>query len=134
VLSGLHGIGSLIILPINGAQVSTTHSLGKASAYKAPFLGFIAAYLMATKAPVATWMTVGLKYLLVSYPRMLPVQCVQFFYSPVIGFLFKISKAPTLSSPLISDVVGSSTLNFLHDCNSENGILSKQALVYGQSL
>jgi len=53
-LSGLHGIGSLMILPINGAHVYTTHSLGNASAYKAPFVGFIAAYLIATNTPVAT--------------------------------------------------------------------------------
>jgi len=54
VLSGLHGIGSLIIVPINGLDVSTTHSLGNYSEYIAPYLGFIAAYLIATNTPVAT--------------------------------------------------------------------------------
>jgi len=66
VLSGTQLHGLLTISPINGALVSTTHSLGKCSEYKAPLAGFMAAYLMATKTPVATWMTVGPKCLLVS--------------------------------------------------------------------
>jgi len=43
-----------MISPIKGLEVSTTHSLGKCSEYKAPLVGFIAAYLIATRTPVAT--------------------------------------------------------------------------------